>query len=368
LNKPIKKGKYFYHRVSYNIIEDGKKRRREVYVSLNTTSEEVAKQLLPRVKEREKLFKDGIISKDQLKSNFISNNENLVEQFIALKKLEECNPKTINIYYHSLRLFCENFPNKDVTFLVPDDREILLQAIKEKWENIHSRNKCIRNCKTFLKWCFETHKINRLPFILKQFPANKRYPRYFTQKELNEIFKYIEKVGDMELFHRVKLHLHTGMRLNELSNSNLKGKYLYLFNTKTKSDREIPMDDEALESYRYLMENGKYHKDTVSKKFKQVLVDLNFRDTMNKVKRTFHCLRHTFAVKKFADQERLFTIKHLLGHSSVQVTESVYTVFDQSKLEQDFPKLEEKNETLNNNYIENVIDFNVPDFLQYNVV
>ena len=78
-----------------------------------------------------------------------------------------------------------------------------------------------------------------------------------------------------------------------------------------------------------------YRTDTISKKFLEIIRDLGFYRTQNGAKRTFHNLRHTFAVRVYATTRTIYYVRDCLGHSSVKVTEK-YAVFNPAELAQDF--------------------------------
>ena len=59
----------------------------------------------------------------------------------------------------------------------------------------------------------------------------------------------------------------------------------------------------------------------------------------------FHSLRHTFAVRKLIQGISIYTLKFLMGHSSVTTTE-VYSEMNLKRVAQDFP-------TLVQNYVNN---------------
>ena len=54
--------------------------------------------------------------------------------------------------------------------------------------------------------------------------------------------------------------------------------------------------------------------------------------------RTLHCLRHTFAVRRYLETRDIYLVKTELGHASVVMTEK-YANFDVRKLEEDFPSI-----------------------------
>ena len=65
---------------------------------------------------------------------------------------------------------------------------------------------------------------------------------------------------------------------------------------------------------------------------------------------TFHCLRHTFAVRRYLETRDIYQVCKELGHTSIKTTE-IYTQFSYARLEQDYPSLvlkveREQNKTL----------------------
>jgi len=53
-----------------------------------------------------------------------------------------------------------------------------------------------------------------------------------------------------------------------------------------------------------------------------------------------HCLRHTFAVRRYLQTKDIYLVKQEMGHASVTTTE-VYARFSLRRLEMDFPTLVE---------------------------
>ena len=62
-----------------------------------------------------------------------------------------------------------------------------------------------------------------------------------------------------------------------------------------------------------------------------------------------HCLRHTFAVRRYLQTRDIYLVKQELGHSSVVTTE-IYAKFSLRRLESDFPSL--VNSTKNSEILE----------------
>ena len=61
-----------------------------------------------------------------------------------------------------------------------------------------------------------------------------------------------------------------------------------------------------------------------------------------KTKFHFHCLRHTFAVRRYLQTRDIYQVKQEMGHSSVTTTE-IYAKFSLRRLEMDFPSLVKSN-------------------------
>jgi len=130
--------------------------------------------------------------------------------------------------------------------------------------------------------------------------------------------------------------------LRELQDSYHENGFIKTFNpVKHGLEREIPVDAETIRQYQ-IAKVGHYHPDTISDKFRQIVKELGLYHTRSGDKRSFHCLRHTFAVRTYYLTRDIYRVKSLLGHSSVTTTE-IYANFDISMLEQDFGQEAESN-------------------------
>ncbi|HCK99062.1 MAG TPA: hypothetical protein DHW42_03020 [Candidatus Marinimicrobia bacterium] len=69
--------------------------------------------------------------------------------------------------------------------------------------------------------------------------------------------------------------------------------------------------------------------------FKEILVNAGLYHLPSGDKRSFHCLRHTFAVKTYYETKDIYRVSKLLGHSKVTTTQ-IYAEFDNAQLERDF--------------------------------
>ena len=93
-----------------------------------------------------------------------------------------------------------------------------------------------------------------------------------------------------------------------------------------------------LESYKGTLDSW---IGNLSKTFLKAMREVDGQDT----KYHLHCLRHTFAVRRYLQTRDIYLVKNELGHESVTTTEK-YAKFSLRRLENDFPSL--VNSTKNN--------------------
>ncbi|MCG2716472.1 MAG: site-specific integrase, partial [Candidatus Marinimicrobia bacterium] len=207
-----------------------------------------------------------------------------------------------------------------------------MQEMKRYYPNPVTLNIRLRSIRAFLRWAVEFEKIERLPFTIKQLKVDSKMPRYFSDSELKTIFDAMK--GNDILFARVKLHLNTGMRLRELYTSYFDNGFIHIYKSKGGQERQIPVDAETAYYYEF-SKKQKLTDNHISRLFKDILEDLNLYRLPDGGKRSFHCLRHTFAVKTYYETRDIYYVCKLLGHHSVVMTE-IYARFSMDKLQLDF--------------------------------
>lgn len=189
-------------------------------------------------------------------------------------------------------------------------------------------------------------------FVKVKLPKKQQVnPAYIDEEQLELICKQVEAsiVKDF-----VVTAFYTGMRLNELvnltwRNVNLNTRIITVgdeeFTTKGRNQRYIPICDEALTSilnqrenekiipigsnYVFCKQNGeKYTGDYFSKAFKKTCRAAGIDKSIH-----FHSLRHSFASNLAQKGVSLYTIKELLGHSSISTTE-IYSHLNMDSLKE----------------------------------
>lgn len=140
--------------------------------------------------------------------------------------------------------------------------------------------------------------------------------RYLTQEEAEIL---INNSGDLKLL--IIMALTTGMRKSEMlnltwQNIDFTARLIHIEESKNGERRSVPINS-TLFNMLEPKESGKkvFNLKYIDYKFKQILKKsniINFR---------FHDLRHTFASWLAIKGVSIYTIKELLGHKSIQMTQ-----------------------------------------------
>lgn len=166
---------------------------------------------------------------------------------------------------------------------------------------------------------------------------NKRL-RFLTRDETDRLLAEL-KTKSQTVYNIALLSLHTGMRAGEIFNLtwgdvNLKDEVLTIRDSKSGKTRYVylTVDTKSMLGGLYqeqkpselVLKNDQGEKITeISNSFQRAVnaLGLNNGVTDNRQKVTFHTLRHTFASWLVQSGTDLYTVKELLGHHSIQLTE-----------------------------------------------
>ena len=209
-----------------------------------------------------------------------------------------------------------------------------------------SINRKVSSLKSFYKFLLKTKQIDTSPLLKhKALKAPKKIQIPFSEKELDIVLNQIiykegfEGVRDKLI---VDLFYTTGIRRTELinlkiQNVDLSNKTIKVIGKRNK-ERIIPIltiieeqikkylserssIQEVKESeYFFLLSNGVKLNDS----FVYRLINYYFSNVSEKVKKSPHILRHTFATHLLNNGADINSVKELLGHSSLASTQ-VYT-------------------------------------------
>lgn len=209
-----------------------------------------------------------------------------------------------------------------------------------------SINRKVSSLKSFYKFLLKTKQIDTSPLVKhKALKAPKKIQIPFSEKELDMVLNQIiykegfEGVRDKLI---VDLFYTTGIRRTELinlkiQNVDLSNKTIKVIGKRNK-ERIIPIltiIEEQIKKYLserssiqevkeneyfFLLSNGVKLNDS----FVYRLINYYFSNVSEKVKKSPHILRHTFATHLLNNGADINSVKELLGHSSLASTQ-VYT-------------------------------------------
>ena len=171
---------------------------------------------------------------------------------------------------------------------------------------------------------------------VKKPKMNNRRIRFLTPKEAKILLDAIKKRSQIT-YEICLLSLYTGMRAGEIFNLkfgdvDLENGLIHIKDAKNGEDRVAYITDEIRgifesksgkpDEYVFKDANGDKIK-KVSKTFSRVVKELGLNDgiTDRRDKVVFHTLRHTFASWLAMSGTPIYTIKELMGHKSLNMTE-----------------------------------------------
>jgi site-specific recombinase XerD len=341
--KPTKGGSW-YARVQW--WED--KSRKEKYVSLRTSSKVTAHERIAEVNKVEDDIKQGMeFSFPWLSDSTTTKVQrytilDAVEQWLSQRSSEGIRQSTIKRNKYSLESLMSHIGtsiplSKVSTSMIDSYRNHCIhKEMKPDGININ-----LRAIKTFFNWCYKRELIEKNLFV-DMVSKPKELPLYIPES-------LYEKLMQLEwLDERFKtafaFYYETGCRRSEPFLGELHGNWLLIGGDETKQrmDKELSLNAtnlERLTSMRtYFNESYGYKLDSwignLSKTFLKAMREVDGQDT----KYHLHCLRHTFAVRRYLQTRDIYLVKNELGHESVTTTEK-YAKFSLRRLEADFPSL-----------------------------
>ena len=242
----------------------------------------------------------------------------------------KANTKRIEYVLMRIKNYFSDIPLSAITVRQMEEyKAFRLQSITPTTVNIE-----IRTLKSFFSTAvkFNFISVNVMKDV-KLLRIPERKPRYLTVEEVSQLLQY-----DMPPWLRrlIIFDVNTGLRRSELVN--LKWDYIDMnerilrvtndmqFNTKSKKERYVPLNETALSVLNSITKRHEYvftklngfqiSGNYVTQCFRDLIIQSKINKGIN-----FHSLRHTFASWLVQKGVSIYEVSKLLGHSDIKVTE-----------------------------------------------
>lgn len=220
-----------------------------------------------------------------------------------------------------------------------------------------SVNRKISSLKSYYKFLLKIKVIQQNPLLKhKSLKTAKNVQIPFSEKELNDVFNLNNFDSGFEGVRNqliIELFYTTGMRRAELiglrlSNVDLSNKTIKVLGKRNK-ERIIPLLDCTVQLIKVYLDKKKIQVlkeendllilskkgNKISESFVYRLINDYFSTVSQKVKKSPHVLRHSFATHLLNNGADLNSVKELLGHSSLSSTQ-IYTHSSLSELQKTY--------------------------------
>jgi integrase/recombinase XerC len=294
-------------------------------------------------------------------------NKDAFRDYLQMEK--KYSPHTVNAYLTDLEYFEKfntlHFDQEDIDQVNYNQiRSWIVALVDENMSNV-TVNRKIASLKAFYKFLLKTKQIEASPLLKhKALKAPKMLQIPFSEKEVADALTQMQNPIGFEGIRNklvVDLFYSTGMRRTELihlklMNVNLSSCTIKVLGKRNK-ERILPVlpiiaeqfslymkERLCLESivdneFFFLTKKGLKLNDT----FVYRLINSYFSAVSEKVKKSPHILRHSFATHLLNNGADLNSVKELLGHSSLASTQ-IYTHNSLSELKKVYKDAHPRNQ------------------------
>ena len=253
-----------------------------------------------------------------------------------------------------------DLPLKDIT-------PLHLETLKKNMLDAENAARSIRYALAVVRQVFNMARYlklydGRTPTANVKFPyEDNRRLRFLTVEEANKLLLAL-KARSQQTYEIALISLRCGARANEIfkltwADVNFEKETLTLWDTKNTKTRIVHMTQDIKEILAVQKRDDPQgvvfpgrtakHITQISDTFNRVVNHLGLNNGIkdHRMKVVFHTLRHTFASWLVENGESLYTVKELMGHSTLTMTER-YAHLGKNSLQQAVKRMEASTSTL----------------------
>ncbi len=259
---------------------------------------------------------------------------------------------TITDYTGKLRPFLDRFGERQLEELRSEDLQQYAHVLREHHNNSITIQSYVRSLRAFLNWLYLNDMVEadfcrkfRLP------KARKAFINVLSDAEIERVFAvYDDDSNVIHLRNRVilSLMLDAGLRLNEVVTAKRVDLHLpegYLIVTgKGSKQRAVSFGVTTLEHIKAYLDAAEDADELLQTSEGTPLTRDTLKNMFRKLKRKSgvqrlhpHLLRHTFATRYLENGGDIYSLKELLGHTTLKQTQA-YLHIAQTRRHLDFEK------------------------------
>lgn len=277
------------------------------------------------------------------KMDVISEGDKALRKFLIFKYAKNLSEATLKTYKFHIETFLRNTdPNNEnsIDCLCTEDNFIRFEIWLKEYSSLSdiSINSYCRSVKVFLNWCVKTYHLPSFSDSLQLPKYNGVIPPTYDDSELRKLLeKPNGKVPATEYMTWVMINvfISTGMRLNSLRNLSVRDisfdeKAIKINTTKNNDPLYLrvgvslfPILMEYV--FRFRLTNDDYlfctgdHGIYSARTIEDYIVKYERNRGIFK-RRAVHAFRHTFAKKYYLKTRDVLSLKNILGHKSLDIT------------------------------------------------
>ena len=282
---------------------------------------------------------DLIIAKAQNRAGFFNRKISLIQFFSETRdRISRHSQNTCQRYGEVLSHFEDFLKPYNLKFLSDISSDFIDQYIRSRQSAISQNtiNYELSKLHSFFLHYVRSNALKESPVQnIVRFKKERTTPRYLSTQEIEKLFQFITP----RFYPHYTVLLNTGIRLGEFLNLtwqdvDFEKKTLYIrpkedWQPKSKdSIRQIPLNEAALKAFSQRKNINESEAYCFSSAKGTRLSKNVMRNTLLKAAAkagirniTVHTFRHTFASHLVQQDESIYKVKALLGHSSVKQTE-----------------------------------------------